>query len=178
MPTLGLLQFLCSKHGIKDTIWLVIFFFFFFVSREPFVKLKTVLFLWCGVSKIWHKSYCMIGNFCKGHFSQVESHLPLVSWFIFSTALLGLYGMVICWGDFPKPNIYLVLATKLHQFHCLVFMPMGGNELSWNLYIWSFSTALVWNGEGGIWQFSSLLCAIVLLHIWLVIGSHCSQSDL
>ena len=116
MPTLGLLQFLCSKHGIKDTIWLVIFFFFF-VSWEPFVKLKTVLFLWCGVSKIWHKSYCMIGNFCKGHFSQVERHLPLVSWFIFSTALCGM----VIWGDFPKPNMYLVLATTLHQFHCYAY---------------------------------------------------------
>lgn len=172
MPTLGLLQFLCSKHGIKDTIWLVIFFFFF-VSREPFVKLKTVLFLWCGVSKIWHKSYCMIGNFCKGHFSQVESHLPLVSWFIFSTALLGLYGMVI-WGDFPKPNMYLVLATTLH---CLVFMPMGGDELSWNLYIRSFSTALC--GMVKVEYGNSVhLCAILLLHIWLVVGSHYSQSDL
>ena len=64
------------------------------------------------------------------------------------------------------------------HFINFIVMPMGGDELSWNLYIWSFSTALVWNGEGGIWQFSSLVCycvtpylasgRVTLLTKWLV----------
>lgn len=150
------------------------FLLFFFVSREPFVKFKMVLFLWCGVSKIWHKSYCMVGNFCKGHFSQVESHLPLVSCFIFFYCLVG-----FIWnGDLRGLSKAKYVPCFGHHTSLLGIYAYGWGWTQLKFVHTELFYCLVWNGEGGIWQLSSLVCyfvtpylasgRITLLTKWLV----------